>query len=456
MVHGTLVENAITAAFLADERGPARSVDTGQPAFAGTRAWLGRPVLNRPAFLGADTVRDLDHDLGVVFDVLSSLPDRLFGGDHGALARALGLPEAQVEAVTRYSPRTPPVRLGRADLLLDDSVFRLAEFNSSSSLGGCEVGDMNRAMLADEAFRTFAEHAGLTYLDPVEGIMRSQAGFAGSASPHPLAVVKWPNSPETANDFAHMALFLRRLGELGYEPVPCPISALSYRDGALFAAGRRVEHVFRTFQLGRLTGSAESQELAAPLLAAVADGAATLFAPFSADLYGAKECLAMVSDEYNRSAFTADELSVLDRVLPWTRSLRDTSTTLDGSRVDLLTHVLANRSDLVLKPSVGYAGQGVIAGWLVDQSEWERAVRAAALTGPTHVVQRRMTETAERFVDNDDPNVLAPCLLSWGAFYGADGYSGAFVKGIPGTEQAIRFLGDGSHVGCVFHEAARP
>jgi len=438
-VLGTLSENPTTRAFLAD----VRSVDTTHEAFGSTHAWLKRPIFNRPAFLDAADVARLDHDLGAVFDLLTSVPDRFFGGDPAAMATALGLPLVQAEAVLRSPSATRPARIGRADLMTDGNTFRLVEFNTTSSLGGCEVAEMSRAMRADQRLDVFADQYGLGFHDPIVAMTESLSPAL------PMAVVKWPNSPETANDFSHMTLFLERLAAGGFDAAPCHIGQLEYRDGKLFAAGRHVQQVFRTFQLGRLTDTAESRELAAPLLAAVGDGAAALFTPLAADLYGIKECLALISEDRHRDLFTADELDVIDRVLPWTRYLRADKTTRAGQPVDLLEHVRENREDLVIKPSVGFAGQGITAGWMVDQAEWERRVDDALRDA--YVVQERVTPVVERFADDSEPNVLAPCLLSWGAFFGERGYTGAFIKGIPRGTQDIRFLGDGSHVGCVFH-----
>lgn len=439
---GTLSENPTTAAFLAD----VRSVDTTHEAFGSTHAWLKRPIFNRPAFLDTAAVACLDHDLAAVFDLLTSLPDRLFGGDPAAMATALGLPRVQADAVLRSPATTPPARIGRADLMFDGTTFRLVEFNTTSSLGGCEVAEISRAMRSDARLDVFAEQHRLGFHDPIVAMTESLSPLL------PMAVVKWPNSPETANDFSHLTLFLERLAVGGFDAVPCHIGQLEYRDGKLFAAGRHVEQVFRTFQLGRFTDTTESRQLAAPLLDAIGAGDATLFTPLAADLYGIKECLALLSDDRHRESFTAEELAVIDRVLPWTRYLRADRTTRAGESIDLLAHVREQREQLVLKPSVGFAGQGITAGWMVDQAEWERRLDEAVREA--YVVQERVTPVVERFVDDADPSALAPCLLSWGAFVGERGYTGAFIKGIPRGAQDIRFLGDGSHVGCVFHDTS--
>ncbi|MEV0328166.1 hypothetical protein AB0H63_17215 [Micromonospora echinospora] len=425
-VAGTpLAENALTRDLLAD----VGSIDTAAPAFGGTHAWLGRPIFNRPALLEADTAASLGRDLRVFLGVLRALPDRLFDGDPAALARALGLPEAQA-AASDVSARELP-SIGRADLVQDATGFRLVEFNTSSSLGGCEIAEMNRAMLADPAFAAFAARHDLTYRDPIAGMLRTFP-----PSEHPIAVLTWPGGSHD-----HLTLFLASLAAAGHEAFACRAGELAYQGGVLTAGGRRVDRVFRTFQLGRLDGSPEADALVRPLLRAADDGAATLLAPFAADLYGIKECLALLAEDACRQALTADEREVVDRLLPWTRRL-------DRS---LLDHAREHRKELVLKPSTGYAGRGITAGWMVDPATWSERLEAA-LSAP-HVVQRRVRPVAERFLDADGR--AAPCLLSWGVFLTDGDYGGAFVKGIPGAGQDIRFLGDGSYVGCVFHREAR-
>ncbi|MFF5445550.1 hypothetical protein [Streptomyces sp. NPDC012888] len=451
MERGTPAENRITREFLQDARGKSRAVDTTDPAFDRTHAWLGRPVFNRPAFLRAEDVRTLEHDLGVLLRLLSSLPERLHGGDPGRMALSLGLPPAQAEAVTRCAVPGPAVPLGRADLLRERGRFRLLEFNTTSSLGGCEIAEMSRAMLADLPLTEFAERHGLGFGDPVAGMTASMDAAHPSRSGLPVAVVKWPDSPATATEFGHMRLFLQQLAELGHDVFPCHIGQLAYSGGVLTARGRRVDRLFRTFQLSRLTGTPETAALAAPLLDAVADGAAALFTPLPADLYGIKDCLGLVGDPAHRDLLDPAEAEVVDRLLPWTRPLRPGVTTREGRTVDLLEHLTANREGLLLKPSAGFAGKGITAGWMAGPGEWADRIADALRSGTPHVVQERVVPDAERFVDEDDPDTLAPCLLNWGVFHTVHGYSGAFVKGIPRAAQDFRFLGDGSHVGCVFH-----
>lgn len=448
------VENAPTRAFLAGQRGAGRAVDTGGPGFRRFGSWFPRPLLTRPGILDASEVRQLDHDLPVLLRTLQSLPERLFGGDTQALAHALGWTQPGVETILRRLSG-PAVPLGRADLVRTPSGFQVVEFNTSSSLGSLEFGELCRAMLSDPAFRDFAAREGLGYADPLSLMaetLLAATGMAPGTRPV-LALVKWVRSPVNVD----ASLFTELMTEAGFTLVPCTVDQLVHRDGALYADGTRVDAVYRTFLLKTAAEDPDAPRLLAPLADAVEDGAARLFSPLNADLAGTKSCMAMLSDERNRWAFTPGERDVIDRVLPWTRSLRGAGgaagsaaeTEADGARVPLVPYVREHREELVLKPSVGHAGRGVVAGWMVSQEEWESQLDAA-LSG-NYIVQRRATSVAERFYGTAGQEEPSLCFLHWGLFVTGAGFGGGFIKGLLNKEQDMRYLGDGSHVGCVFH-----
>src|ERR1039458_2817933 len=63
----------------------------------------GGRYLSRPVFIGAAERDQLHADLENLRTALVSLPDRLYGGDLAAFARAAGAAEVQVSAVDRKS-----------------------------------------------------------------------------------------------------------------------------------------------------------------------------------------------------------------------------------------------------------------------------------------------------------------------------------------------------------------
>ena len=102
--------------------------------------------LSRPLFLGHRECEQLYADLVNLRSALVSLPNRLYGGDLAAFARAVGANELQVSAVMRTRGAAVTMQT-RADMYADQSGFRLLELNMGSALGGMDNADMSRALL---------------------------------------------------------------------------------------------------------------------------------------------------------------------------------------------------------------------------------------------------------------------------------------------------------------------
>ena len=439
-----VVHNEPTAAYL--DRPDFRALNPDLDGYKRFRAWFTRPLLARPAILDGAQARRLDHDLSALLSILQSLPQRLFGGDEQAFARAVGWTGPGVAYALEHLSG-PPVPLGRADLVNTPSGFQVVEYNTSSSLGALEFGELCRAVLTDDAFGPFAESAGLDYLDPltmtIDTLLRT-TGHVPTDRPV-IALVEWPDEPLAVDG----SLFVDLLADLGFRVVAATVDQLELTAAGLFVGDVRIDVVYRVFLLKAVAEDDAAPEVLATLVEAVRTGAVRLFSPVNADLYGTKTALALLSDEHSRPFFTPGELDVVDRLIPWTRSMSDAGTVLTESGETLAEFVRAHREELVLKPAIGMAGQGVVGGWLQSPPYWARHVRAAV--NGNYVVQRRADSVAEQFPGARPEDPHSACFLHWGLFVTGSGLSGGFVKGLLDRAQDVRHLGDGSHVGCVFH-----
>jgi hypothetical protein len=171
------------------------------------------------------------------------------------------------------------------------------------------------------------------------------------------------------------------------------------------------------------------------------------------EMFASKGAMAILSDEKNRSVFSAEELACLDRILPWTRMVRPGPVTLeDGSQVDLLDYVLSHQDDLVLKPTWLHGGSGVVLGWLKDVTpeSWEKQVRAA-LDGP-FVIQRRIRPVPELFQAEDGD--VTPWIVAWGVFMMLGRYAGAFVRAatVESNVEVINVAGGHAYVSACLEE----
>lgn len=446
-------ENPVTRRFLDHERGEDRMTVAGVRGDEWFRYGAGGGEgLNRPVFLTAGEVRTLERDLAGLFELVAGLPDRLFDGDLREFARAVGMSEVQTRLVLRGAgPRLAP--LARADLYRQSDGFRLMELNTGSSLGGWQMGIFGRALAADEQFARFVEAEGLTFPDPLAEIvrvLRAQAPHLDRIERPLLAITDWPEGFEKTKCW--MDFVVPGFVELGFDAVVCHLDQFRYADGMVLFDDRRVDVVYRMFLPGEMPAEQRTYDRVEPLLDAAERGTVQLFAALDSELYGNKGSLALLSDERNRDRFTAEELALVDRLLPWTRFVRDEKVTWQDQTVDLVPHMLANRDHLVLKPTLLYGGVGVTPGWTVSQDEWERRVRAAV--DEPYVVQDRVLPVTERF-RADDGDGFQLMAVAYGVMLIGSRYAGTLARAVPDPAVGIVSMINGAQIGCVFHAVDR-
>jgi hypothetical protein len=403
--------------------------------------------LGRPVLLAADELAELTGDLLNLHAALTGLPDRLFGGDLAAFARAVGMTDTQVTGILR-GRGDAPTRLGRADLYHDGSAFRLLELNMGSTVGGLDNALLNRAMVTHPFLADFTARHQLSYQDTMAELAHTLlAECKVPSGERPLIVAAdWPDS------FAKLEPRLRhsaaQLAPLGVDIVPCHLGQLSIKDGLVWLDGRKVDLLYRIFMVEDLLDP-RAPDLIEPVLRAAEAGAVRIFTPMDSELYGSKGALAMLSDEENRGLFSADELASLDRILPWTRMVRPGAVTVAGERVEMREYAFARREELILKPTLLHGGSGVLPGWLTGPDEWASHVDAAM--DRSFVLQQRIRPEPEPFPTEHG---LRPHVLNWGVFLCARGYGGALARGTTDLTGGLINVASGSTATCCFHQTS--
>ena len=417
--------------------------------------YFGR-CLGRPAFLSDAEQAELVGDLNHLHSAMAALPDRLFGGDLAAFARAAGMTEPQVTAIMRSHSKVP-TRLARADLYHDGTAFRLMELNLGSTVGGMDHGLVNRAALALPFMAAFVETNRLSYVDTLAELATLLAAEAGAApasapasAPGERTLVVVVDMPDKIH--LYESLLRNSADELathGIDFLPVRLEELRIGDGGVWLDRRRVDLIFRLFLIEEFLRP-EAPELLDPLMRAVERGDVAMFSPLDSELYGSKAALAMLSDERNRHLLDPAERVGLDRLLPWTRIVRAGEVTVDGELVDLYEYAEAAREDLVLKPAMMHGGAGVALGWQLDADEWRDRLRAAG--DDAYVLQQRLRAAPELFPTADG---LREMILIWGAFtLGNGAFGGALVRGTTDLSGAVLNGAGGATLSCCFHELA--
>ena len=114
-----------------------------------------------------------------------------------------------------------------------------------------------------------------------------------------------------------------------------------------------------------------------PLSNAYKDGNIFMANSFRAKIPHKKASFAVLSDEKFQHIFTAEQLEIIKKHIPWTRRVRETKTDFSGKEIDLLEYLRKNRDEFILKPNDDYGGSGIVFGWESSEKEWETALTNA-------------------------------------------------------------------------------
>ncbi|NDU73756.1 hypothetical protein GWI34_14080 [Actinomadura sp. DSM 109109] len=402
------------------------------PVFA--EAW-GRYLATRPLFSSEARTRQAADDLAGLFRLMAALPDRLFGGDRRKFCEAVGADARRTELMTRFDAE--PVLYGRADLYDDGSRFRLLEFNIGSELGGVDISEANRGLLAHPDFAEFAAEHGLSTVDTPAAIARQFVRATQKEAP--VVATLEAVGGMAAYESLHRS-FQESMRRCGIELLVGEVDQVRERNGRLYLHDRPIDLVLRYFSAHQVARDPRNDEPVEAVMRAYEEGKVVLWTPLTASMLSYKSCLPLVSDPAMRAELSPDENALIDRILPWTRTLTP----------DLADRVRAERDELILKPVAGLSGRGIRAGW--DQTDREWAETVAECLKEDYIVQRRVVPTGEPML-NAETGEVEDWLGVWGLFVFPDGYGGAFCRTVPsgGGASVVNLGTKGARVTSAFH-----
>jgi hypothetical protein len=415
---------------------------------------FGGLLLDRPLFVDEREITAFGTDLRGLLDILTSLPGRVFGGDSSAYCAALGIAPRLADLLLRDEGLEADV-LARADAYHDGTSFRLLELNVGSELGGMDAAQLNRAYLQVPAFADFARRHGLGYVDTaglVAGALRA-AGTRVTGRPDPsVALIE---SPGGLAEHEHVFLALQEaMAGHGLDLMLGEITDLTEQDGRTLLGGRPVDVVLRFFVGDELVDNPAARAAFDRLVAAHRDGRTALFTPLHVGVFASKANLALLHDPFVREVLDPSEHELVDRIVPWTRTLGPGPGTGPAGRADpgeqagLLARCRAEQQDLVIKPGIAYGGVGTLIGRDTSAQVWREALASGA--DGTLVVQELVRPVAETVIDAGTGEAFG-WQANWGIFANAQGYAGGFVRALrPEHGSVISYSNPGTRGTCVF------
>jgi hypothetical protein len=295
-------------------------------------------------------------------------------------------PTPREEAMARIDPGYARLCVSsRLDSYASDAGFQFLEYNAETPAG---VGDQMqlekilfslrhlRELLHQHAHWRPAPHRRL-----LEALIDTYREWGGEEERPQIAIVDW-KGVATESEFRVLQEYF---ASEGYATIIADPNELDYDGRYLSKDHFRIDIAYKRVIIHEFLEQCQADH---PLARAYAERRLCLINSFRSKLAHKKASFAVLSDPIYAHLFTAEEIEVFRKHIPWTRRVQRGRTTFHGIEDDLLTLVRNEREKLVLKPNDDYGGHGVFIGWERTAREWEDAL-AVALERP-YVVQERV------------------------------------------------------------------
>jgi hypothetical protein len=349
---------------------------------------------------------------------LRRVPQRRFGGDAVAWVRALGYPETEVPWLAGMADRRSieiATSCARADFVLGAHGPRLVEINVGPTIGGIGVLDRYAEIL--DAIR--GDGPGVALPRPISPWARVLRRFAATAEPLRVALVIAGDEADIPHPH-EAARYLRREG-MAAEVVG--VDAVHFERARAATPTGPVHIVYGCFTFDQLRDPVY-RRFADRAMACQAAGGPVYFSPPAFTLFGNKAMLPYLADAPAGLLLTTRRLDAATR-----------------------TSALGNRADQVLKPAIGYGGEGVVIGAHCTPQAWQAALDGALDSRQPHVLQDYVAPAAIRMPspEGDTPYHVGIGCLAFGRRLG--GFllrqTPAAAHGIANCKQGATFAAAG-------------
>lgn len=274
--------------------------------------------------------------------------------------------------------------ISRPDALVDRSVYRFIEFNCDSPAGP-GYADVQEAILHKTwpmqhlskyyAWKRFRRMECL-----LNSIVECYREYGGKHRHPQIAIIDW-RTVRTQGEFSITKRFFEKRG---YPTVIADPRELKLRQGKLWANGFRVDLIYRRVIVKELL---HNKRYVRDLLKAYAHGNVCVVNPLRSRLAANKSILSIITNPAYNYLFSAKEIEVREKHIPWTRLVVDAKKFYGGKSVYLTQMIDEHRMDLVLKPVDGYGGRDVKIGCETSRAEWRRTIKRALRGSERWVVQ---------------------------------------------------------------------
>lgn len=383
-----------------------------------------------PTFLGKETKR-MFQEAGVkLFDLIKSIPERVFQNDARAMASFYELPvslvDLQMEGITRGRLDN---LLARGDFILSTQGLKCLEYNVAGNLGGHLLPLWESLYLKNPLVLRFLKEYNVTirnknlleqYLAHCIRAAEPQVSRFGDVEINVALVLKGDMQANLGSMAGYLEKLYRELLQRTYPPrvgniFLCDFSSLDVQDDCVYYKGSRI-HAFTEWHFGVTPPR---------ILRVFKTGNISIMNGPITNLMSAKSNLALLSEHQDSDIFNPEEKQIIEKYVPWTRKITAGDAIYRGERIRLESFILSHKDAFVIKPSLGLGGDGVYIGKDMAHGDWEEKVKAAVLK-KNWVVQEALTSNPALYQHGETG--CAVYDMVWGFFIFGTHYAGTFLR----------------------------
>jgi len=332
------------------------------------------PTFLKPAFMSPEQFSMVQRVTNVIMSCLEKVSNLFFEDPKYLPLFELAPGE---EDLARVRPPYPnKIQHARLDAFMLGDDLKFCEFNCDTP-GGPGYSDIQLNLLMDtypmKAIQKEYRIERDTFMANVlQGLLDCYRdyGWDGVGKPRILIHTLFDLDP-TMNE---LEVLQKHFRSEGYDCVIAQPQDCEFKNGKLVVEGGPVELVYRR---GATAWWLSHPDKYAAMWEAYKAGAICMANPLNSKLAGKKSLMAVLQSDAMADKLTEEEKVIVEKHVPWTRLVTDTSTTYDGKTVKLLDFLRENRSNMVMKPIGLYGGKNVAIGQDMSDTEWTDVLETA-------------------------------------------------------------------------------
>lgn len=391
-----------------------------------------------PAFADPHTASQLREAGTAVFDLIRSIPERLFDNDLERLSKYYNIPADTLKVYLEdWNGNHLKTLIGRGDFIFSPSGLKCIEYNVSGGLGGWQVALLEPIYLQTPAVAAYLRESGLKVRNKnlfaslfrhlaVSALDKFTAPAIGYEVNIAIAVMDFDS---IKNSFQHVVTTANQIyagvlsqldKRLKGEILFCDFHHLHKDDDRLFCrANAKQVHALVEMNHG---------DDPPWILDVFKSGNLLLYDGPITRVFSDKEIFALLSEHQESDFFNAEEREAIRKYIPWTRRIVHGETCYENGKVTLKDIILSRKNDLVMKPMAGMGGEWVFIGRNTHEAEWRELVRIALRDGGW-LIQELIESSTYMFQYGE--NGMAEHHAVWGLFVFGSQYAGGFLRVMP-------------------------